>query len=126
MELTPQKKDPSGERHGRLTPLVFPCPQEELRKQGQHSARQPCCLIPTSVADRRAFRPRQLPSVDDLGFDGCHGHGLRDLGFNRGTFRAISRNQQQENVGARERGDHVTEFADVLNHVESVDLGSNL
>ncbi len=47
---------------------------------------------------------------DDLGFDGCNGHGLRDLGFNRGTFRA---NQQQENVGARERGDHVTEFADV-------------
>jgi hypothetical protein len=29
-------------------------------------------------------------------------------------------------VGARERGDHVTEFADVLNHVESVALGSNL
>jgi len=63
MELTLQKKDPSGERHGRLTPLVFPCPQEELRKQGQHSARQPCCLVPTSVADRRAFRPGQLPSV---------------------------------------------------------------
>jgi hypothetical protein len=68
------------------------------------------------VADRRAFRSGQLPSVymrgrererersggggggggydDGLGFDGCHGHGLRDLGFNRGTFRAISRNQQ--------------------------------
>lgn len=41
MELTPQKKDPSGERHGRLTTLVFPCPQEELRKQRQHSARSP-------------------------------------------------------------------------------------
>ncbi|CAM6029602.1 unnamed protein product [Sphagnum balticum] len=105
MELTPQKKDPSGERNGRLTPLVFPCRQEELRQQGRHSARQPCCLVPTSVADRRAFRPGQLPSVhvrgrererggggggcdDDLGFDGCHGHGLRDLGFNRGTFRS--------------------------------------
>jgi hypothetical protein len=63
MELTPQKKDPSGERPGRLTPLVFPCPQEELRKQGQHSACQPCCFVHTSVADRRAFRSGQLPSV---------------------------------------------------------------
>jgi hypothetical protein len=26
MELTPQKKDPSDERPGRLTPLAFPCP----------------------------------------------------------------------------------------------------
>jgi hypothetical protein len=32
----------------------------------------------------------------------------------------------RRNVGARERGDRVTEFADVLNHVESVALGSNL
>jgi len=78
------------------------------------------------VADRRAFRPGQLPSVhvrgrerereksgggggggtcdDDLGFDGCHGHGLRDLSFNRGTFRATSRNQQQEKRGCEIAG----------------------
>jgi hypothetical protein len=41
----------------------IPMPIPMLRKQGQHSACQPCCLVPTSVADRRAFRPGQLPSV---------------------------------------------------------------
>ncbi len=82
------------------------------------------------MADRRAFRPGQLPSVyvrgrererererersgdggggggydDGLGFDGCHGHGLRDLGFNRETFRAIIRNQQQEKRGCERAG----------------------